>query len=145
MPRIKDKYLHEVRYAMIKRCYQSNNKDYKWYGERGITVCDEWKKSSKSFIDWAKKNGYKHGLWLDRIDNNGNYEPNNCRFITPQEQQRNRRNNFLIEYKGEKRLVIELANQYHIKYTTLKKRLRLGWDIEKALKTPVRKIANSNK
>lgn len=55
MPRIKDKYLHEVRYAMIKRCYQSNNKDYKWYGERGITVCDEWKKSSKSFIDWAKK------------------------------------------------------------------------------------------
>lgn len=145
MPRIKDKELHEIRYAMIKRCYQINNKDYKWYGARGISVYEEWKSSAKTFIDWAKKNDYKHGLWLDRIDSNKNYCPNNCRWTTPKEQQRNRRNNFLVEYNGEKRLLIELSEEFNIKYTTLKKRVLMGWDIKLALEKPVRKVTISNK
>lgn len=145
MPRIKDKELYDIYYAMIKRCYQPNNRDYKWYGERGIQVYEPWRFSSKSFVDWSKDNGYEHGLWLDRVDSDGNYEPDNCRWITAKEQQRNRRNNFLVEYNGELRLLIELAEQYHIKYTTLKKRVLMGWEVEKALQTPVREFANSDK
>lgn len=145
MPRIKDKKLHDTRSAMIKRCYQSNNKDYKFYGGRGIGVCNEWKESATDFIKWSKENGYEEGLWLDRIDSNDDYKPDNCRWITPKEQQRNRRNNFLVEYNGEIRLLVELAEQHNIKYTTLKKRILLGWSCEEALEKPVRKFANSNK
>lgn len=145
MPRIKDKALYDIYYAMIKRCYQPNNKDYKWYGGRGIQVCPDWKESATSFVKWCKENNYQQGLWLDRIDTNKDYAPQNCRWVTPQEQQRNRRNNFLVEYNGELKLLAELAEEFGIKYTTLKKRIRLGWSVEDALKKPVREFANSDK
>lgn len=68
--------------SMKQRCYNENNKAYKNYGARGITMYDEWKNNFLSFYEWAKDNGWKEGLELDRIDNNGNYEPSNCQFIT---------------------------------------------------------------
>lgn len=76
------KPLYQVYRNMLTRCYNKNNHRYQWYGMRGISVCDEWINSPEYFFLWALSNGYTQGLELDRIDNDGNYEPSNCRFIT---------------------------------------------------------------
>lgn len=78
---------------MKQRCGNSNRKEFKNYGGRGITVCDEWKNSFQAFYEWSIANGYADDLTIDREDVNGNYEPSNCRWVTLQEQQKNRRNN----------------------------------------------------
>lgn len=82
--------LHAVWNMMRQRCTNKRNKDYKYYGGRGIQVCLAWTEYS-SFRDWAISSGYAQGLTIDRINTNGNYEPQNCRWITIQEQQKNRR------------------------------------------------------
>lgn len=81
--------LMKVRKGMIKRCHSSNLKKYKRYAGRGIIVCDEWRDSTEKFIEWALNNNYETHLDIDRIDNDGNYEPSNCRFVTPLVNSRN--------------------------------------------------------
>lgn len=93
------RYKHGKRYTklwyvwqgMKQRCFNSNNKNYKYYGERGITICDEWKNDFNAFYEWAITNGYTDNLTIDRINNDGNYEPSNCRWVTNAEQQKNKR------------------------------------------------------
>lgn len=93
--------------TMRSRCNNPNRERYGDYGGRGIEVCDEWNLSAESFCEWALANGYKDGLQIDRIDNNGNYEPSNCRFVTPKENSRNRRNTVFLTVNGETRCVSE--------------------------------------
>lgn len=95
------------------RCCNKNLKDYKYYGGRGIKVCDEWKEFLP-FYNWAMANGYTQNLTIDRIDVNGNYEPANCRWITNQEQQRNKRNTIKYIYKGEEYTSSEISKKLRL-------------------------------
>ena len=121
---------------MKSRCYNKNNKDYADYGGRGITIYPEWRNSFIAFYNWAMSNGYNEPLEIDRIDNSGNYEPSNCRWVTRKEQNNNTRHNHLITFNGETHTMKEWANIKNIPYTTLASRINiLHWDIEKALNT----------
>ena len=126
-------------YSKIKdRCFNKNCKHYDNYGGRGITMCEEWRNNYQLFYNWAIANGYKEGLSIDRINNNGNYEPSNCRFATSTVQNNNKRSNFYITYNGKTQTAKQWADELGIKYTTLKSRLViLKWSVEKALTTPV--------
>lgn len=84
---------------MKARCQNGNHKSYKYYGDRGIGICDEWISSYQKFKEWALDNGYEESLTLDRIDVNGNYTPGNCRWATMKKQGRNRRNNKMMIYE----------------------------------------------
>ena len=123
--------------SMKKRCYLKSNPNYKYYGARGIKVCDEWL-NPDTFYSWAVHNGYNKGLSIDRIDVNGNYEPNNCRWVDMKIQQNNRRNNKYITYKGETKTMSEWSKLLNLDYKLLKSRLINGWSFDKAISTPKR-------
>ena len=130
--------LYSVWNTMRHRCYNEKNKKYKLYGARGITVCDEWKNNYIAFREWALSHGYAEGLTLDRKNVEGNYCPENCRWVTQKIQQRNRRNNRLIEYKGQRKLLLEWCEEFNLPFKTVQARLRvLKWSIDKALNTPI--------
>ncbi len=118
---------------MRDRCYRETDKRYKNYGGRGISVCDRWRKSFTAFYeDMGKRPTDKHSI--DRIDNNGNYEPNNCRWATKQEQADNRSNGYRFTYGGKTLTIRQWSNESGIAYDTLRQRLlRYKWSIEKAL------------
>lgn len=122
---------------MKTRCYNSNNKRYKDYGDRGISICKEWKEDFQNFYDWSMANGYKENLTIDRIDVNGNYEPSNCRWVEMKIQQRNKTNNKLITINGESRCLPEWCERFNIRYGKVKSRIyKCHWSPEKALTTP---------
>ena len=133
--------IYRIRRAIIARCYNSNHEQYKDYGGRGITVCVEWLNSFTAFYEWAVASGYTDDLTIDRKDNNGNYEPNNCCWVTRKEQANNRRNNILVTYNGKTQSVTQLAEELGIDSAILRARIYIGWDIEKAINTPIRKRA----
>lgn len=120
---------------MRTRCYSESHKSYPEYGGRGITVCDEWKNSSDSFIEWALENGYNDSLTLDRIDNNKGYSPNNCRWATMKEQANNTRKNVVIKYNGEEKTISQWADELGINRNTLSNRIKRGWSVERAFET----------
>jgi hypothetical protein len=123
---------------MIARCENPNCEAFDRYGGRGISICLEWRRSFEAFRDWALDHGYRRNLTIDRIENDGNYEPGNCRWATYAEQNRNSSRNRPIEYRGRAVLVCDLALEVGLPQDILKNRIfRYGWPIEKALTTPV--------
>lgn len=133
-----DKILSRFQH-MLERCYNPNNKSYKNYGGRGIEVCDEWRKDYSKFESWAMNNGFQEDLSIDRIDNDGNYEPDNCRFVTPAENNQNRRSSRFYTIDGETKNLQQWCDAFAIGRATVNTRLERNWSIEEALKTPVKK------
>lgn len=134
--------IQRIHHSMLRRCYGKTHIHYKNYGGRGITICDEWlnkENGLKNFGDWALQNGYADNLSIDRINNNGNYCPENCKWSTQLEQRNNTRCNHIIEYKGEKLTLSQIARKYNILPSTLSTRLRKWKDIKKCIETPVEK------
>ena len=127
--------LHRIWHSMYCRCYYKSTNQYKNYGGKGIKVCEEWKhiEGFVNFYKWAMANGYKDGLTLDRIDNEKNYSPQNCRWVTYKQQCRNRTNNVYYTFKGETKTSKEWCEIYNISQTTLNDRLKRNWTLEQAL------------
>lgn len=121
--------------SMKGRCYNPNDKSYENYGKRGIVVCDRWLDSFENFLEDMGR--CPNGMSLDRIDNNGNYEPGNVKWRTFKEQNNNTRGNKLIVYNGETKTIAEWADYLGIKSSTLYERLK-RWDIERSFTTPVK-------
>lgn len=136
--------IYETWVNMKTRCLNKNNKNYSNYGGRGIKVCDKWKNDFMSFYNWAMENGYRDDLTIDRIDVNGNYEPNNCRWTTIEKQNNNRRNNYVVLYKGESKTLEEWSKilPINISSSVLRYRIVHNWDIEKAFTKPVDRRRN---
>jgi hypothetical protein len=122
--------LNSIWVDMRKRC--RNKKDER-YGGRGISVCSEWEKDYMSFRRWALDNGYSDNLSIERIDNNGGYSPENCRWVTMAEQAKNKRNSRVIEFDGYRMCASSWAKKYNIPYKNFHARIQRGWSMERAL------------
>ena len=125
--------LYRVWCAMKERCNNPHNKRYERYGGRGITVCDEWAESFESFRTWANANGYEKGLTIDRIDNEKGYGPDNCRWATRAQQNRNYSRNHFLTYNGVTMCVTDWGMYLGINPTTILYRLKSGKTVSEAL------------
>ena len=134
---LRNSRIYRIWGGMIQRCINPNIERYDLYGGRGITVCEEWMEDFLNFYNWSMNNGYQDNLTIDRIDVNGNYDPDNCRWITTKQQARNMRTNVYITYNGETHCLSEWAEIIGIKAGTLNYRIRHGWSVEEALTTPI--------
>lgn len=135
------KRLHSIFKSMKERCYNLLSKDFPVYGGRGIKICDQWLLNIDEFVKWSVNNGYKSNLSIDRINVNGNYEPSNCRWISLNEQARNKTTTIYINYKGERRTLLSVLEENGIRnnYNVYRDRIvRSNWDIEKAMQEPIR-------
>lgn len=130
----KNSRLHSIWNGMLGRCRNTNDHRYKDYGGRGISVCSYWN-DYISFKKWALENGYSDDLTLDRIDVNGNYCPENCRWATRLEQQNNMRSNTLITFNGKTLTLAQWSREIGVRYGTLVSRWNRGWSIERMLAT----------
>lgn len=132
--------LYRVWAGVKSRCYNEHADNYKYYGARGIHMCDQWKDNFYEFFRWAISSGYKEDAsaqecTLDRIDNLGDYSPDNCRWSTHKTQCNNQRSNLVFELNGETHTMSEWADIFNIKYTTLRARIRRGVPFQEAVKT----------
>ena len=128
----KDTKLYRVWSSMRRRCNNSNDSAFHNYGARGIYVCDLWNCDYGSFMNWAYQNGYHDGLSIDRINNDGPYSPDNCRWVDRKVQQNNMRSNRFIEFNGERKTISGWAECLGIKPQTLQQRLQ-KWSLDRAL------------
>ena len=125
--------LYNIYMSIKSRCKNINNERFSSYGGRGITICEEWNNDFLSFYNWSMSNGYIDGLTIDRINNNGSYEPNNCRWTDMKVQNNNRRNNKFITYNGKTKTLQQWADSLGINQDNLSSRLIRGWTFEKAI------------
>lgn len=136
----KNKRLYGVWCGMLNRCENQNTKSYKDYGARGIAVCPEWH-TFKNFLDWAISSGYDQEApfgeyTIDRVDTNGDYCPENCRWVSYKQQARNNRHNHLVTIDGETMPLVSAAEKYGISINTVKMRIKRGWSDVDAITTP---------
>lgn len=134
--------LYGVWSGIRSRCLNPHDRAYERYGGRGITICDQWK-DYRTFYNWAIENGYddsspKYVCTVDRIDNNGNYTPDNCRIVPQLIQCNNRQTNHLLEYEGSTHTISEWARITGINKHTIRRRIdTYGWSVQKALTEPL--------
>ena len=138
--------IHNIWNLIKYRCEDSTSPAYKNYGARGITVCAEWSNGVEgyfAFKKWSLENGYSIDKSIDRIDNDKGYSPENCRWTNNETQSNNKRNNLILEHNGESHTASEWAKISGIPYKTFINRVYLGWDIERAISTPIRKSCSN--
>ena len=136
--RLSKSRIYKIFSGMHNRCINNGSFANRNYGNRGIKVCEEWsgKNGFETFYKWSMENGYNDELTIDRINPNGNYEPDNCRWTTESEQANNKQNTRFVEYKGEIISYANLARKVNMPYSLLSSRLVNGWDVEVAINTP---------
>lgn len=120
-------------HAMLYRCFKEDCKAWKWYGGRGITVCERWLKFENFFADMGHR---PPGTTLDRIDNDGNYEPGNCRWATPKQQARNTSKTHRLKIYGQTKSLLDWAELKGISPDVIRRRLKAGWSPRAAVMTP---------
>lgn len=125
--------LYNIWLNMKQRCSNPKASHYEYYGGKGVSVCEEWKKSFSTFRDWALSNGYEDGLTIDRIESDKDYCPENCRWVTHLKQMSNTTRNVTLTYQGETHSLSEWSRIVGVPYGTLKSRLRYGWSVERML------------
>lgn len=126
-----------------RRCNMPSCSTYKNYGGRGIMICREWQDDFSNFEQWATAHGYNDNLSIDRIDVNGNYCPENCRWVTSKVQNNNRRNNHFIEYNGETKTTAQWEEFFSLPKGTITRRLRNGMTFEQTITLPVKRYKKS--
>lgn len=134
---LKNTRLFRIWGNMRTRCSNKNTSYYHRYGGRGIIICEEWRNNFKAFYDWAMSNGYTDNFTIDRIDNDGNYCPENCRWITIGEQALNRSKHHYYVVNGETKSLAEWCYIHKKNYKSVRDRLKRGWSIERALTEPI--------
>ena len=136
--------IYHIWLGIRRRCYNPNDFSYRYYGARGIKMAEEWSDFS-TFREWSKTSGYSDNLTIERIDVNGDYCPSNCKWITLEEQARNKRTNRLVTINGVTKLMTDWLKDSNVSTTQVYWRLRHGWDIESALfDSDHRKIERKN-
>ena len=123
--------------TMRQRCLNPNSRDYKWYGAKGVTICFAWD-NPVAFCEWAIASGYQEGATIERIDSDGDYSPENCTWLTIQEQQQNKSNVIRLEYEGKVKTLSEWSKICGVPSRRLYERIYVRkWDVARALYTPV--------
>lgn len=122
--------LYKVWVSMKDRCYNPSNASYHRYGKRGIKLCKEWRHNPEAFIEWSINNGWKKGLTIERRNNDGDYDPNNCSFIPKSEQTKNFCRNVFIEYNGEVKHMSEWARVFKTDAASIRYRWDKGLPLE---------------
>lgn len=132
--------LYTVWNSMKGRCMNPKDPSYRNYGARGISICDEWL-DFRCFYEWAMASGYTKGLTIERINNDGDYCPENCCWIPREEQSANRRMNRFLTFAGQTKTMSQWAKEFGLKRETIRDRIKRGWSVEKAITTPILKEA----
>ena len=121
---LSDTRLYSIWCCMKKRCYNKNDRSYNRYGAWGITVCDEWIDDFPLFAEWALSNGYNESLTIERIDYTKGYSPDNCRWISHDEQAKNKRTNVLLTHDGETKILADWCRDFGVSYKKIAQRRR---------------------
>lgn len=134
--------LNNILAMMKQRCYNHNAPNYNDYGGRGIRICEEWLSSLKSFVEWAELNGYDENLTIERVNVDGDYCPENCKWITIQDQQWNKRNTTHITIDGNTKTIKEWADEYNLKPYNIRYRISMGYSGKDLIKPVVNRKAD---
>lgn len=126
--------LYTIWIGIKKRCFNKKSRAYKWYGAKGVSMCESWESRFLNFYNWANENGYKDHLTIERLDTTKDYSPPNCTWIEWSKQNDNKSNSRIITVDGQTMNTAQASRKFGVRYTTLISRLNKGWDIKDALK-----------